>query len=72
MDDYVKSFFPQIARLWNSLPGECFPLYCDLNSVNPKVNRHLLYLGFFKTAFLLAFNIFLLVFLVVAVQPYMK
>ena len=25
-DVYVKSFFPRRARLWNSLPTECFPL----------------------------------------------
>ena len=25
-DVYVNSFFPRIARLWNSLPIECFPL----------------------------------------------
>ena len=25
-DVYVNSFFPRAARLWNSLPIECFPL----------------------------------------------
>ena len=25
MDVYVNSFFPRTARLWNSLPMECFP-----------------------------------------------
>ena len=25
-DVYVNSFFPRTARLWNSLPIECFPL----------------------------------------------
>ena len=25
-DGYVNSFFPRTARLWNSLPIECFPL----------------------------------------------
>ena len=29
-DVYVKSFFPRTARLWNSLPVECFPLTYDL------------------------------------------
>ena len=24
-DVYVNSFFPRTARLWNSLPKECFP-----------------------------------------------
>ena len=26
---YVNSFFPNIARLWNSLPIECFLLTCN-------------------------------------------
>ena len=30
-DVYVNSFFPRSARLWNSLPTECFPLTYDLN-----------------------------------------
>ena len=29
-DVYVNSFFPCTARLWNSLPIECFPLTYDL------------------------------------------
>ena len=29
-DVYVNSFFPRIARLWNFLPIECFPLTYDL------------------------------------------
>ena len=29
-DVYVNSFFPRTARLWNSLPIECFPLTYDL------------------------------------------
>ena len=29
-DIYVNSFFPQTARLWNSLPIECFPVTYDL------------------------------------------
>ena len=28
---HVNSFFPCTARLWNSLPVECFPLTYDLN-----------------------------------------
>ena len=28
---YVNSFFPCTARLWKSLPTECFPLTYDLN-----------------------------------------
>ena len=30
-DVYVNNFFPPTARLWNSLPMECFPLNYDLN-----------------------------------------
>ena len=30
-DVYVNSFFPRTARLWNSLPIECFPLTYDLS-----------------------------------------
>ena len=37
-DVYINSFFPCIARLWNSLPVECFPLTYDLSAFN----RHLL------------------------------
>ena len=29
-DVYVNSFFPRTAKLWNSLPTECFPLTYDL------------------------------------------
>ena len=29
-DVYVSSFFPRTARLWNSLPIECFSLTYDL------------------------------------------
>ena len=29
-DVYVNSFFPRTARLWNSLPKECFSLTYDL------------------------------------------
>ena len=32
-DVYINSFFPHTARLWNSLPIECFPLTYDLNFV---------------------------------------
>ena len=30
-DVYVNSFFPRTARLWNSLPIECFPWTYDLS-----------------------------------------
>ena len=32
-DAYVNSFFPRTARLWNSLPIECFPLIYDLGGL---------------------------------------
>ena len=51
-DVYVNSFFPRTARLWNSLPIECFPLTYDLNGFKSRINRHLSYVGFFKTDFL--------------------
>ena len=41
-DVYVNSFFPHTARLWNSLPIECFPLIYDLSSFKSRINRHLL------------------------------
>ena len=30
-DVYVNSFFPITARLWSSLPIQCFPLTYDLS-----------------------------------------
>ena len=44
-DVYVNSFFPCTARLWNSLPIECFPLTYNLNGFKSRINRHLLTLG---------------------------
>ena len=41
-DVYVSSVFPRTARLWNSLPIECFPLTYDLNGFKSRINRHLL------------------------------
>ena len=32
-DAYVNSFFRRTARLWNSLPRECFPLTYNLNGL---------------------------------------
>ena len=46
-DVYVNSFFSQTARLWNSLPIECFPLTYDLNGFKSRMNRHLLTVGSF-------------------------
>ena len=39
---YVSNFFPRTAKLWNSLPIECFPLTYDLSGFNSRINRHLL------------------------------
>ena len=46
-DVYVKSFFPRTARLWNSLPIECFPLTYDLSGFKSRINRYLLTVGSF-------------------------
>ena len=41
-DVYVNSFFPRTARLWNSVPIECFHLTYDLSGFKSRINRHLL------------------------------
>ena len=46
-DVYGSSFFPRTAKLWNSLPIECFPLTYDLSGFNSRINRHLLTVGSF-------------------------
>ena len=46
-DVYVNSFFPHTAKLWNSLPIECFPLTYDLSGFKFRINRHLLTVGSF-------------------------
>ena len=40
-DVYVNSLFPHIARLWNSLLIECFPLIYDLSGFKSRISRHL-------------------------------
>ena len=42
-----SSFFTCTARLWNSVPIECFPLTYDLNVFKSRINRHLLTVGSF-------------------------
>ena len=42
---YINSFFPHTARLWNSLPIECFTLTYNLNGFKSRINRHLLTVG---------------------------
>ena len=46
-DVYVNSFFPCIARLWNSFPIKCFPLTYDLSDFKSIINRHFLIVGSF-------------------------
>ena len=46
-DVYVNSFFPRTAKLWNSLPIECFPLTYNLSGFKSRINRHLLTVGSF-------------------------
>ena len=46
-DVYVNSFFPRIARLWNSLPIASFPLTYDLSGFKFRINRHFLTVGSF-------------------------
>ena len=54
MDVYVNSFFTRTARLWNSLPIECYPLTHDLSGFKSRINRHLLTVGSFWRDFLYA------------------
>ena len=51
-DVYVNSFFPRTARLWNSLPIECFALTYDLSGFKSRINRYLLTVSSFKIDFL--------------------
>ena len=49
-DVYVNSFFPRTAnsaKLWKSLPIECFPLTYDLSGFKSRTSRHLLTVGSF-------------------------
>ena len=39
-DFYVNSFFLCTARLWNSLPIECFSSTYNLNGFKSRINRH--------------------------------
>ena len=41
-DVYVNSFFPRMAKLWNSLHIECFPLTYHLSGFKSRINRHIL------------------------------
>ena len=44
-DVHVNSFFPRMAKLWNSLPIECFLSNYDLSGFKSRINRHLLTVG---------------------------
>ena len=46
-DVYVNSFFPRTAKLWNSLPIDCFPLTYDLSGFKSRIKRHFLTVGSF-------------------------
>ena len=46
-DVYVNSFFPRTARLWNSLPIECYSSTYNLNGFKSRINRHRATVGFF-------------------------
>ena len=77
-DIYVNTFFPCIARLWNSLPVECFPLTYHQKGFKSRINRQApINCRFFVRRFPVCFNLFVLLFLVtpclvVAVQPCME
>ena len=73
-DVYVNGFFPRKARLWNSMPIECFLLTYGLSGFKSRSNRHHLNVVFFLIDFLYALIFFFHLFLVtqclvVAVQP---
>ena len=59
-DVSVNSFFPRTARLWNSLPAECFPFTYDLYSFKSRVNSFSLglsnYLSFIHSLFFSSFS----------------
>ena len=57
---YAKSFFPCTARLWKTLPIECFPFTCHLNSFKSRINRHLFNCRIFLKMFPVCFKLFVL------------
>ena len=75
-DVYVNSFFPRMAKHWNSLPIECFPLTYDLSGFKPKQTSF--NCTFFLNRFSVSCNLFFFASflvtpcLVVAVQPCME
>ena len=76
-DVYVNSFFPCAARLWNSLPIQCFPLTYNLNGFKSRINQTPINCRFLLKRFPVCVNLFVLLFLVtpylvVAVEPCME
>ena len=74
---YVNSICPRTAKLGNSLPKECFPLTYDLNDIKSRIKQTPFVFRFFLNWFLVCFNLFVLLFLVipwhvVAVRPCME
>ena len=70
-DVYFNSFFPRTARLWNSLPIECFRLTYDINEFRSlNVISFFFGRGFgervFSISVLYSFHLFLLPFLVIS------
>ena len=63
-DVIVNSFFPHTARLWYSLPIECFPLTYGFTGFKSRINRYLSNCRFFLNRFPVCFNIFVILFLV--------
>ena len=46
-DVYVNSSFPRTAKLWNSVPIDCFPLTYDLSGFKSRINTNLFTVGSF-------------------------
>ena len=46
-DVCVNSFSLHTARVWNSLPIECFPSTYNLSGLKSRINRHFLNVGSF-------------------------
>ena len=58
-----RYFFLRTARLWNSLPIECFPLTYDLSGFKSRINRYFLTVGSFWVDFLYALTFLCFIFL---------
>ena len=67
-DTFINSVFPCTVKLWNSLPIECFLLTYDLSGFQSRINRNLLTM-FFLNRFPASFNLFVLLPLLLLVNP---